>query len=171
MLYLPSHISRSCASHTGFSAILLPPVFPLITLCMSFRSVPTHLRVLCTPGPLGCCSNASVVCRQKVLGALRAVFHSRVTMHSLPSCVRTEWDYRTVDNSYHTPAWYWSASRDQDCTSDLSLVLLSAPSTTCRQIQCSTVHLPRDLLCFSATPAGFLSIRFLRLYLFLRLSR
>lgn len=73
---------------------------------------------------------------------------------------RTEWDYGTTDNSYHTPAWHQSASRNQDCMSDLSvLVPVFCFTLTLYHLHTSpTVHLLCDLGWYSATPARLLSI-------------
>lgn len=161
----PPDLLQLCRS-SRFLCYLTIPLFLLTTSSVSFRIVPVHLRVLCAPGTLGCCSKASVVNWQKVLSALWAVFLCRVTRNSLPfspSCARTEQDFHCIDNSYHSPAWYQSASRDHDSTSYLSVLVLACCFTLSH-------HLYTNLCCLSTLSLGqrvtlqlstFLSIHFL----------
>lgn len=168
MSYLPSQISCSYAGHPDFSAILLS-LFPLTTLCVSFRNVPVHLWVLCATETLGCCSKASVAYWQKALGALWAVFHCRVTINSLlfsPSPpVREQRGTSTELITLITPLLGISLPPEIMTARRIYLSLflpaaLHSP-TTCTQTQCSAVYPVTWPTCYSATPAAFLSIHFL----------
>lgn len=150
MSYLPSQISCSYAGHPDFSAILLS-LFPLTTLCVSFRNVPVHLWVLCAIETLGCCSKASSILTKGSWCCMGSFSlqgnHEFPPLFTLSSCARTERDFHRIDNSCHTPAWYQSASRNHDCTSYLSVLVLACCFTLTHHLHTNPVLccLPCDL--------------------------
>lgn len=152
-------------------AVVQVKVFSAVLLSLSFFLPYAYFQMcshssldLCAPGTLGCCGNASVAYWQKFSGALWSfplqANHELPPLTILPSGARTELDCCTFDTSYHTPACYQSASESQDPMSHLS-VLLPAFADPHHLHPSPVLHLPRVLLRYSATPAGFPGIHFL----------